>query len=101
MKTVKQILQKNSYSSDTNSIVSGLSQLAECGLFDEAKLPLIKRGLMKTNVNEMTEAERKTLQEALNTLVNNLTEDDHLSAFDKRHPQGWPQDKDLPFCKSP
>ena len=98
MKTVKQILQKNSYSSDTNSIVSGLSQLAECGLFDEAKLPLIKRGLMKTNVNEMTEAEKKSLQYFIENLMTHVLveQQDYLSKLDPKSKMNYPSEKDMP-----
>ena len=61
MKTVKQILEHINYTNDENHIVRGLSQLAESGLLDESKLPLIKRALTKSNINEMTEAEKKSL----------------------------------------
>ena len=98
MKTVKQILEHINYTNDENHIVSGLSQLAEYGLLDESKLPLIKRALTKSNINEMTEAERKILLESLNTIVDEITEAkrDHLTTFDKRIPQGYPSDKEAP-----
>jgi len=98
MKTVKQILEQNSYSSDTNSIVSGLSQLAECGLFDEAKLPLIKRGLTKTNINEMTEAEKKSLQYFIESLMTHVLveQQDHLSKLDPKSKMDYPSEKDMP-----
>lgn len=98
MKTVKQILEQNSYSNDTNSIVSGLSHLAECGLFDESKLPLIKRGLTKTNVNEMTEAEKKSLQYFVENLMTHvLTEQqDYLSKLDPKSKMAYPTEKDMP-----
>lgn len=98
MKTVKQIIEQINYSNDENHIVSGLSQLVESGLLDESKMPLIKRALTKTNINEMTEAERKVLLESLNLIVSEITEAkrDHLTAFDKRMPQGYPSDKEAP-----
>jgi hypothetical protein len=98
MKTVKQILEQNSYSSDTNSIVSGLSQLAECGLFDEAKLPLIKRGLTKTNVNEMTEAEKKSLHYFIESLMAHVLNEqqDYLSKLDPKSRMNYPSEKDMP-----
>ena len=98
MKTVKQILEQNSYSSDTNSIVSGLSQLAECGLFDEAKLPLIKRGLTKTNINEMTEAEKKSLQYFIESLMAHVLNEqqDYLSKLDPKSKMNYPSEKDMP-----
>jgi len=98
MKTVKQIIEQINYANDENHIVSGLSQLVESGLLDESKLPLIKRALTKTNINEMTEAERKVLLESLNVIVDEITEAkrDHLTAFDKRMPQGYPSDKEAP-----
>ena len=98
MKTVKQILDENSYSTDTNSIVSGLSQLAECGLFDTSKLPIIKRGLTKTNINEMTEAEKKSLQYFIESLMAHvlIEQQDYLTKLDPKSKMAYPSEKDMP-----
>lgn len=98
MKTVKQILEHINYTNDENHIVSGLSQLAESGLLDESKLPLIKRALTKKNINEMTEAEKKTLNYFVESMMTHLLSEkqDHLSKFDPKFKSGYPSEKDMP-----
>ena len=98
MKTVKQILEHINYTNDENHIVSGLSQLAESGLLDESKLPLIKRALTKSNINEMTEAEKKSLNYFVESMMVHLLSEkqDHFSKFDSKLKSGYPSEKDMP-----
>lgn len=88
MITVKQILEQYSLVSDkaTEEEIK-LSALSEAGIFESSKLPMIRRSLKK-NINEMTEAERKTLKSLLESLM------DHTLLNEKG--MSYPSDKDMP-----
>lgn len=88
MITVKQILEQYSLVSDkaTEEEIK-LSALSEAGIFESSKLPMIRRSLKK-NINEMTEAERKTLKSLLESLM------DHTLLNEKS--MSYPSDKDMP-----
>ena len=88
MITVKQILEQYSLVSDkaTEEEIK-LYALSEAGIFESSKLPMIRRSLKK-NINEMTEAERKTLKSLLESLM------DHTLLNEKS--MSYPSDKDMP-----
>lgn len=97
MITVKQILENYDLVTDkASSEEMKLSFLAQAGLFEETKLPMIRRSLNK-NLNEMTMAEKKTLVSLLESLMSHiLVEEDHYSKLDIRKSPNYPTDKELP-----
>ena len=97
MITVKQILENYDLVTDKASLEEmKLSFLAQAGLFEETKLPMIRRSLNK-NLNEMTMAEKKTLVSLLESLMSHiLVEEDHYSKLDIRKSPNYPTDKELP-----
>lgn len=75
MKSVKQIrndLEVLSESVESASEMRKLTTLVRAGLFDANKLTMLKRALNKDNV-KMTKAERETLLELLDKLLNLVT----------------------------
>lgn len=97
MITVRQILNQYNVVTDkaTNEELK-LSSLADAGLFEHTKIPMIRRSLNK-NINEMTVAEKKTLVGLLDSLMTHiLVEEDHLSKLNTKKSPDYPTDKDLP-----
>ena len=92
MITVKQILEQ--YSLETDKATADeikLAELSDAGLFESSKLPMIKRSLNK-NVNEMTEAEKKTLKYLLESLMTHVL----VEKNQKVDKSAYPSDKDMP-----
>jgi hypothetical protein len=92
MITIKQILEETDYSNDDHEMIRGLQELSDIGLFEESKIPMIKRSLKK-NVNEMTNAEKKIIQESLDTLVSYAVNE---STKAKGKEKDYPTDRELP-----
>jgi hypothetical protein len=89
MLTVKQVLESYNVISDTSGDIDiKLSALVSTGLIEESKLPMIRRSLNKS-VNEMTEAERKTLKGLLESLMDAVL-------LDESRKMDYPSDKEMP-----
>lgn len=99
MRTVKQIIDQYSLISEREKPEVGkLQQLSEAGLFDIARLPMMKRAIEK-NPRNMTMVEKKALLELANSLMAQVLHEakqDHLAAYDKRFPKKYPSDRDIP-----
>ena len=92
MITVKQILEQYNLATDNATANENkLAELSDAGLFESSKLPMIKRSLNK-NVNEMTEAEKKTLKYLLESLMTHIL----VEKNQKVDKAAYPSDKDMP-----
>ena len=92
MITVKQILEQYNLATDNATANENkLAELSDAGLFESSKLPMIKRSLNK-NVNEMTEAEKKTLKYLLESLMTHIL----VEKNQKVDKTAYPSDKDMP-----
>jgi hypothetical protein len=90
MITVKHILEHYDIVTDkANSKELYLADLASFGIIEESKIPMIRRSLNK-NINEMTNAEKKSLVSLLESLIANVVVENSGKAM------SYPSDKDMP-----
>lgn len=103
MITVKHLLEQYDLLLKNDDVTSRrLFTLAEQGLLDEKKVPMLKRSLEKSP-EHMTMAEKKSLLETVDSLISvvdseqlNEAKQNYMSKFDKRVPQGYPKESDIP-----
>jgi hypothetical protein len=117
MKNIKQIRENyNVIMEKEEADLTKLTSLIRAGLFDQKKLPIIKRALSK-DPSDLTLAERKILLELLNSLMSevlsssqayrsvrqgvmheeiNEAKNEYLSKFDPRADKNWPSESDIP-----
>ena len=98
MITVKQVLEHyNIVTEKASNDTKNLAALVHAGLLDESKLPILNRALSKP-VTMMTEAEKKALQEFVESLASCVISEqqDFLSKMDTSRPMEYPSDKNIP-----
>lgn len=105
MKNIKQIRHKYDVITESKEHEADkLTALVRAGLFEENKLPVVKRALSKEPGN-MTIAERKIAMSLLESLMTNFLSQnyeqlnekaDRLTKFDTRFKAGYPEEKDMP-----
>lgn len=103
MITVKQLLEKYDLVTDKEDLDSQrLLALTEHGLLDEKKIPILKRALTK-NTKDMTMAEKKSLLEAVDSLLSVIDNEqldeakqNYLSKFDSRRSSKYPSEAEMP-----
>lgn len=105
MKSIKQIRQRYDVITESKEREADkLNALVRAGLFEENKLPIVKRALEKDPSN-MTIAERRVAMSLLESLMTTFLSQnyeqlnekaDRLSKFDPRFKTGYPEDKDMP-----
>jgi hypothetical protein len=105
MKSIKQIRQKYDVITESKEHEANkLTALVRAGLFEENKLPIVKRALEKDPSN-MTIAERKVAMKLLESLMTDFLSQnyeqlnekaDKLTKFDPRFKAGYPEEKDMP-----
>lgn len=90
MITVKQILEQYDIVTDkASSHDLYLADLASSGIIEESKIPMLRRSLNK-NINEMTNAEKKSLVSLIESLMANVIVEKSGGAM------SYPSEKDMP-----
>lgn len=105
MKNIKQI--RESYNSTTNienREKRNIDALVDAGLFEEKKLPVLKK-ILEQSPDKMSGSEKRFIVNLLESLIHQVvtsSEDlleakkDYLSKYDPRGPKNWPSDTELP-----
>lgn len=103
MKNIKQI--RESYDFVTDKSVRdqrNLDALVEAGLFEERKLPVLKK-ILESSADRMSGSEKRFVVSLLESLIVQFANQDlieakgdYLSKYDPRGPKGQPSDSELP-----
>lgn len=103
MKNIKQI--RESYDFVTDKSVRdqrNLDALVEAGLFEERKLPVLKK-ILESSADRMSGSEKRFVVSLLESLIIQFANQDlieakgdYLSKYDPRGPKGQPSDSELP-----
>lgn len=103
MKNIKQI--RESYDFVTDKSVRdqrNLDALVEAGLFEERKLPVLKK-ILESSADRMSGSEKRFVVSLLESLIVQFAnldlieaKGDYLSKYDPRGPKGQPSDSELP-----
>lgn len=101
MKNLKQIRETYDYITEkSEKDQRNLDALVEAGLFEEKKLPVLKR-ILESSADKMTGSEKRFVVNLLESIITQYVTEaknnpDYLAKYDKRGPKDWPSDSDLP-----